>query len=927
MDTSASSSSPPRTTGRPPDPATLPVLIAGFQAATWLTGDGETADLSPTEATRYARATAPLLCHGLATARRIGADPFPAYDLLELFAFVRPAHFTVPTPAGVAEAVGLTPGQDRARQAAGLRQAAQRLLTELSTLPPDDRKRARGLAARMAGAGWPWGSMVLAALGPGEEIDQAFGVWQVLEDWHEEAPPPPPQDAPVSAEDARARLAGLLGPGAEQRPAQEDYAAALAPAFQPRRQEGAPRAVLAEAGTGIGKTAGYLAPAGLWARRNGWPVWISTYTRNLQHQLDGELDRLFPDAAEKSRRTVVRKGRENYLCLLNYEEATAALAARNAGAGARDVIALGLVARWIGATRSGDMVGGDFPNWLSTLLGWRNTVALTDSRGECTYSACTHYRRCFIESSIRRARRADIVVANHALVMSQAALGQGEERFLPTRYVFDEGHHLFNAADSAFSLHLTGIEGREFRRWLLGAEGGRGRRGGGRARGLARRVGDLVMDNAAAEEALGAIRRQAARLPGENWLARLASGTPQGPFEAFLAELRVLVHARATRRQAAYSLEAEIVDPPDALLEAASDLEAALGELRQPLTQLKQSLARTLENRTAELDTPTRLRIDAAIRGLGRRADGLVAGWRDMLRSLREGSPEAFVEWAAIDRSEQRDSDVGLHRHWLDPTLPFIETLAVPAHGIVVTSATLRDSDEAEDEGWTGALQRTGFAHLVEPAARLSAPSPFDYGDLTRVLVVTDVARDDPDQIAAAFRALFAAARGGGLGLFTAISRLRQTYERLAPALESENLPLYAQHVDAMDTTTLVDVFRAEHDACLLGTDALRDGIDVPGPSLRLIVFDRVPWPRPDVLHRHRRAAFGGARYDDALVRLRLKQAYGRLVRRKDDRGCFVLLDSRMPSRLASAFPSSVEIERVGIREAVRIVAETTHPG
>ena len=62
-------------------------------------------------------------------------------------------------------------------------------------------------------------------------------------------------------------------------------------------------------------------------------------------------------------------------------------------------------------------------------------------------------------------------------------------------------------------------------------------------------------------------------------------------------------------------------------------------------------------------------------------------------------------------------------------------------------------------------------------------------------------------------------------------------------------------------------------------------------------------------------------------MRLRLKQAYGRLVRRKDDRGCFVLLDSRMPSRLASAFPSSVEIERVGIREAVRIVAETTHPG
>ena len=96
----------------------------------------------------------------------------------------------------------------------------------------------------------------------------------------------------------------------------------------------------------------------------------------------------------------------------------------------------------------------------------------------------------------------------------------------------------------------------------------------------------------------------------------------------------------------------------------------------------------------------------------------------------------------------------------------------------------------------------------------------------------------------------------------------------------------------------------------------MRDGVDVPGPSLRLIVFDRVPWPRPDLAHRARRQAFG-AGYDDMLVRLKLKQAYGRLVRRADDRGVFVLLDPAMPSRLLGAFPEGIEIERLGLAEAI----------
>ena len=101
----------------------------------------------------------------------------------------------------------------------------------------------------------------------------------------------------------------------------------------------------------------------------------------------------------------------------------------------------------------------------------------------------------------------------------------------------------------------------------------------------------------------------------------------------------------------------------------------------------------------------------------------------------------------------------------------------------------------------------------------------------------------------------------------------------------------------------------------------------MPGRSLRLIVFDRVPWPRPDILHRARREAFGGKRYDDMITRLRLKQAFGRLVRRADDTGVFVLLDPMMPSRLAGAFPEGVEMQRVGLAEAVRVTREFLNPG
>jgi ATP-dependent DNA helicase DinG len=165
------------------------------------------------------------------------------------------------------------------------------------------------------------------------------------------------------------------------------------------------------------------------------------------------------------------------------------------------------------------------------------------------------------------------------------------------------------------------------------------------------------------------------------------------------------------------------------------------------------------------------------------------------------------------------------------------------------------------------------------------------------------------------------ASRGGALGLFSAIRRLRAVHARIADRLARDGLPLFAQHVDPLDTGTLVDIFRDNPAASLLGTDALRDGVDVPGESLRLAIMEGVPWPRPTVLHAARRMAFGGTSYDDMIIRARLAQAFGRLLRRAEDRGQFVILSGAFPSRLLSAFPAAAPVRRVTLDEAVARVA------
>jgi ATP-dependent DNA helicase DinG len=880
---------------------------------------GEIADASPHALDATLRGPGLLLVHAPFLSRRLGVRLHGAiFDLAELFAFVHPARFATPTPQGLAAALGISGAAVTVEdEALLLHRLSDRLLTDLGGAEGEERERAIAASVHMARGAWPWAPQALAALRHSPSAKAArYQPWRGLPEWEESPPQGESSSKEVAPGEARGALDRLLAraldPAArETREDQAAYAEAAAEIFSPRPAQGEPTIVVAEAGTGIGKTLGYLAPAAVWARRNRGTVWISTYTKNLQRQIAQTIASIAPADGKQALRTIVRKGRENYLCLLNLEEI----------AGAPFMaVTVALVGRWLEHSADGDMVGGDFPAWLVPLLGVgggareAQGLGLTDRRGECIYGACAHFRRCFIERVRAQTESSEIVVANHAVLMTRAAVDAAVPDNLAraplTRLVLDEGHHLIDAADDAFSVHLTARELAELRRFLRGPEERRAR---SHARTLLDRLSDLLPADEEAEKLVKPISRLAGALPSEHWRRNLAGGVT-GPGTRFLAAVEAQILGRAARgEREEFGLECPVHPAAEALITAAAELEQALAALERALKLIAERLARRLVEDARDLDLATRARIEAVVRSLALRTGALIPAWRAALASVADATPEGFVDWLSLGGGQ--DGDTGLHRHPLDPTQALARHLYRPAHGVLITSATLFDGEETPRD-------RTGAGHLAREPRRLRFPSPFPYAQSSRVIIVRDVETRDLDQLAAAMRVLFEAAGGGALGLFTAISRLRAVYRRLKSPLEGLGLTLYAQHVDEMDPGTLVDIFRSETDSCLLGTDAVREGIDVAGRSLRLLVYERVPWPRPDLLHKARAAHFGARAYEEEIARRRITQAYGRLIRRGDDKGVFVILGAQVPSRLLAGLPCGVEIERTGLAEAARLTAE-----
>ncbi|HEV2594089.1 MAG TPA: ATP-dependent DNA helicase [Sphingomicrobium sp.] len=886
-----------------PAPLPLPALHA-THAGIWLaSSSGEVREASRGEAIARAAETPHIILNAPLVGQRLGYPELSGLDLLELFAFIYPARFVVPTAAALSRMLGIVSAGSEPEAAAALGRIAAALLDVLEQPGWHEREGAWTSNSTLHRMGWGWAPLVGARLAKPERGERM--LFARLKQWDENGERPPARTVTIDPSEARARLDELTL-RAEPREGQRAMAGAVTHVFAPKPVKGSPNLLVAEAGTGIGKTLAYLAPASLWAEKAQGTVWVSTFTKALQRQLDGEGPKLFADPDERARRIVVRKGRENYLCLLNLEDAL-----QGAFSGRAAILAQ-LVGRWAAYSKDGDMVGGDLPGWLPSLFRRAGATALTDRRGECVYAGCPHYRRCFIERAERSSRAADLVIANHALVMVNAARAREDA---PARILFDEGHHLFDAADSTFSVVFGGQEAIELRRWIVGPES----RSRGRRRGLAARLMDVASYDEEGSRALEAAVEAAKALPSEGWLQRLIEGAPFGPVEALLHEVRGTVYARSKAQEAGYGLETELAEPDGALVSAAAGAAEVLETLTTPLAALTRRLEFVLEDAPDWLDSQARARVEGAIRGLSWRRE-TVAAWIALLARIGGKADPQYVDWVGVDRVDGREYDVAIHRRWLDPTKPLADAVLAPADGVLVTSATLRGGED-----WAGADARTGAAHLANSAVHFEAQSPFDYAACSEVLIVTDVKQGDIASLAGAYARLISAAGGGTLGLFTAIQRLKAVHARIADRLARDGLPLLAQHVDPIDAGTLVDIFRDDPRASLLGTDALRDGVDVPGDSLKLVVMERVPWPRPTVLHAARRMAGGGSSYDDRVVRARLAQAFGRLIRRQGDRGLFVILSAAMPSRLLSAFPAGVPINRLPLDEAIARVEQCVH--
>jgi ATP-dependent DNA helicase DinG len=675
--------------------------------------------------------------------------------------------------------------------------------------------------------------------------------------------------------------ARALGPGGlisrvlgqfEDRPSQRDMAAYVADTFN----EGG--VSLLEAGTGVGKSFAYLLPAIAWARANGERTVVSTNTINLQEQLVGKDLPLLARGLESEGEPptyALLKGWRNYVCLARLELARSAEASLLEPERQGELDAL---AAW--AQRSTDGSLADLTDQPSDEV-WDEISAEPDL---CTRLDCPHFDRCFLFAARRRAAEADIVVVNHHLLASDLAVRRAQENWqeaavLPPyrRLVVDEAQHLEDTAAE----HLgAGVTARGAQRLLSRLE----RSGRGLIPAL---LNELALEG-------GELAAASSDLLRQGLLPEVAQAKT-GADEVF----RLLAERLAAANEQVLRLSDSFAADPiwEAGLDVAMDnLVAALGRLRDGV----ETVADRLEV-DGDLDRGTQ-RIQE-LRGVVRRLQALQDG---MLLTLRPQPGLPVVRW--IERRSGRavgraPFPIGLASVPLDLAPLLRETLFDRVETIVLTSATLAVGDEftflKDRLGLSGDFGRLKYEVVL--------PSPFDYAAQCLFCVPTDVPdpkTDEPghDQaLAQAIVELAHAADGGMFVLFTSHAALRRTAARVRNAL-AHRWPVLVQGEGQRDQ--LLRRFREAGSAILLGTDSFWEGVDVPGPALRVLLLAKLPFKAPTepltAARLERLGEQGLDGFQDYLVpraALKLKQGFGRLIRSRSDVGVVVLLDHRIVSR------------------------------
>ena len=605
-----------------------------------------------------------------------------------------------------------------------------------------------------------------------------------------------------------------------------------------------------QAGTGTGKSLAYLVPAIRHAVEREATVVVSTATIALQRQLvDRDLPRLAKAVKSelgREPRFAILKGRRNYLCLHRLDTGAPE---EPDDSGLFDQFAVSRLGKEVSRLHewAGETLTGDRDDLVPgvTELAWRQ-VSVTAK--ECLGAArCPMASDCFAEHARAEAGRADVVVTNHALLAIDAMQGY---QVLPEHdlVVIDEAHDLVDRVTSAAAAELTGS--------LVST--------------AAKRCGRLIDADIAdrlmeAADGLAIVLDDGA--PGR-------MDTLPGPLGGALAAVRDAAHGcitalgperkedanDATARKLARTLLDDVHDTAVRLLTA---FEPELAQRRDvvwltsnPESQRPPSLhvaplsvSGLLRERLFETRTTV---LTSATLALGGSFDTLARQW-GLPPSSSGGSPGP-AEGAATEKAPPSDADTGPRWTGVDVGSPF---------------------DHA----------RNGILYV---ARQLPPPGREGLSDA----LLTELAE------------LVTAAGGRTLGLFSSMRAAKQAAEELRARVE---YPILCQGDDA--TGLLVHRFAEDERTCLFGTLSLWQGVDVPGPSLQLVVVDRIPFPRPDdpVQSARQRAieARGGNGFMTVAAThaaLLLAQGVGRLHRTMDDKGVVAVLDSRLANARYGSF-------------------------
>jgi ATP-dependent DNA helicase DinG len=648
---------------------------------------------------------------------------------------------------------------------------------------------------------------------------------------------------PQSFAEAQEILAARL-PGYTPRPEQEQLAAAIEEAIVTNR------ILLAQAGTGVGKSLGAMIPAILHAIRTSQRVIVAPTTKALQRQYQEKDLPWLEENLGVPFTWAVLKGRGNYLCLNKAEQLRDASetqqAALEAAKGEFDA----------DGARTGEEPTGDREDL--PVMDDRDWSRISTSAAECPgKSECPFGHLCFAEKARDRALAADVTITNTAYLMQDRKLrlvartedGEPVIRLLGDYglVIMDEAHNLPDIATEALS--------------------------------------DQVGENA-----LKKLARDAARL-----LTQFGSESD----DAVLDEMSVLWQGL---RQA-FDFYARTADgkPGDPAL--LSQLGAWLPFVREAIL----SVAGTLTGLEARVRRARRQMSEQADKARAISVLKRIDDWKGKLAALASDDP-SYIRWLEEDQQRvhgQLERRLYLRSKPLSPAR-FLHTLWEDEIPVVMMSATL-----AVGQDWDYLERWIGLGGEAR-RQRFDAGSPFDYQRQARLFVPDKTVPAPSGHTRPAWSAwaqevtahLVTASGGGALLLYTSRSEMERSWEVLAPRFRKAGLTCMKQGDAAPGE--MKAVFAADGNAVLWGLKTYMEGIDIQGRALRLVVLDKLPFAVPsdllfqarsELLDRTIRPYAGFDKLSIPMMSLTLIQAFGRLIRHRDDKGVVAVLDSRLTAK------------------------------